>query len=135
MRRWEEMEEKYCGNLVKFRRFSAEVDLHEESRLIVQHQVTKTVSLLCRPTPLYTRMAPTGNSFYEMSSLPTYSHLSLPEVKVAAESARALAESSNIGTNRRRSPTSACQGIQTSFLDILERFESSWHVFDGGDRR
>ena len=78
-------------------------------------------------------MAPTGNSFYEMSSLPTYSHLSLPEVKVAGKSARALAESFNIGTKRRRSPTSACQGIQTSFLDILGPFAWSWYVIGGGD--
>ena len=119
----------------KVRRFSADVDLHEESRLIVQHQVTKPASLLCRPTPLYSRMAPTGGRFYKMASLSTYSHLSLPKIKVAAKKCRALAESFNIGTKRRRSRTSACQCIQTPLLDILERFESSWHVFDGGDRR
>ena len=129
------MEEKHCENLVKFRRFSADVDLHEESRLIVQQQITKPASLLCRPAPLYTRIAPTGNRFYEMASLSTYSHLSLPKIKVAAKKCRALAESFNLGTKRRRSPTSACQCIQTPLLDILERFASSWYVFGGGDRR
>ena len=104
------MEEKYCGNWVKFRRFSVDVDLHEESRLIVQQQITKPASLLCRPTPLRTGMAPTGNSFYEMASLSTYSHLSVPEVKVAEESARALAESSNMGTGRWRNSSTAYQG-------------------------
>ena len=77
------MEEKCCENWVKFLRFSVDVDLHEESRLIVQHQVTKPVSLLCKHTPLYARMAPTGSRFYEMASLSTYSHLSLPKIKVA----------------------------------------------------
>ena len=51
------------------------------------------------------------------------------------KSAWALAESFNIGTKRRKSPTSACQGIRTPLLDIVERFSPSWYVFDGGDRR
>lgn len=78
------MEEKCCENRVKFRRFSVDVDLHEESRLVVQQQITKSASLLCRPTLLCTRMALLGNSFYQMAYLSTYSHLSLQEVKVDA---------------------------------------------------
>ena len=34
--RWEEMEEQCCENRDKLRRFSVDVDLHEESRLIVR---------------------------------------------------------------------------------------------------
>ena len=69
----------------KFRRFSVDVDLHEETRLIVQHQITKLAPLLRRPTLLCTQIAPTGSRFYEMASLPTYSQLSLPKIKVAAK--------------------------------------------------
>ena len=106
----------------KVRRFSADVDLNEESRLIVQQQVTKPVPLLCSPTPLYSRMAPTGSSFYKMSSLSTYSHLLVLEVKVAGKSARALAESSNMGTGRWINSSTAYQGHKTTALGIFERW-------------